>query len=95
MSRKRYTSKAIKIERSEKLKNNLIPKDKEKIRRLQALLTIEYKKLRIHRNELHNMMADLRTSFDSPTYIDNLKEESTKGKPKGIKIPKSIGGTGK
>jgi len=91
----KHTQERIKVIRAEQLKNKIIPKDMEEIRRLQALTKRAYTRWRKHRNQLHNIMADLRVYNIEEKMQEPIDNQTELGKPKGIKIPKSIGGKGK
>jgi len=84
---------SIKQRRGYQLKYNLIPKEE---RELKVLYDKEKeKKFRVirYKEELQLIVLGLNKQIDKNSYLDGLK--CPVGKPKGIKIPKSIGGTGK
>lgn len=81
--------------RAYQLKYRVIPRDDEEIRRHQEILKRLLKKKRMDNNELLNLEAEFNEPITKNTFIETLKENSQLGKPKGIRIPKSIGGSGK
>ena len=93
--RQKYNSNAQRKRRAYQLKYRVIPTQTAEVRRLQNLLNIVREKLRMHRLELHNLEADFEEVVTRETFLETLNKDSRKGRPKGIKIPKSIGGKGK
>jgi len=92
--RHKYNSDAQRKRRAYQLKYRVIPTDTAEVRRLQALLVKARTKLRLRRLELHNLEADFEEVVTRDTFLETLKKDFRKGRPSGIKIPKSIGGSG-
>jgi hypothetical protein len=93
--RQKYNTIAQRKRRAYQLKYRIIPTDTAEVRRLQSLLAKNREKLMNHRIELHNMEAEFEEVVTRDTFLETLKKDTIKGRPKGIKIPKSIGGKGK
>jgi len=90
----KYTTLEQRKRRAYQLKYRIIPAREDKVNKYGSLHKSELAKLRSDIRDLHNFEADLMEEVTENTYLETLKSVSSIGKPKNIKIPKSIGGKG-
>ena len=93
--RKKYNSANQMRRRAYQLKYTRIPTREAAVKRYHNLHKAELCKLRLEKRELYDIEASLQEIVSEDTYLESLKKVSKQGKPTGLRIPKSIGGSGR